>query len=280
MQPETLGAMIALAASLSWGSGDFIGGFASRRLSHYPVLFLNSVSSIFTLFLTALLLKEGIPTPINILYSITAGTFGAFGMAALLKGLAQGSSAIVAPIAGVIGVILPMLAGIVREGLPGASQSAGFFLALIGIWLVTRFNADQNRISRISIIMGLLAGIGFGGFLLLIARVKTEEIFMPLTAAKLASLITALIMLWQSKQPIPRTNVIPFALFSGIIDAGGNVFYLAATQFARLDVVAVLASLYPAVTVLWSYFIFKEMILRKQWIGIIACVLAIILISI
>jgi len=280
MGPQFIGAILALTAAFSWGSGDFIGGFASRRLSHYPALFLSSIGSLTILFLTAVLMGESTPSWSNLMYVVPAGVIGALGMGALFKGLSLGNPAIVAPIAGVIQAVLPLLVGMVDQGIPGWTKLLGFGLGLVGIWLVTRVKTEQVQRSRVSIILAVAAGLGFGSFLVLITRMDTQDIYFPLAAAKFAALITVFILIKLTKQSVPRITRMPITLVSGVLDAGGNVFYLIANQFTRLDIVAVLSSFYPAITVLLSYFILKDKILRTQWIGVIVCVSAIILISI
>jgi len=120
----------------------------------------------------------------------------------------------------------------------------GFGLGLVGIWLVTRGKTDHIHSSRISIILTLAAGLDFGSFLVLITRIDTQEIYIPLASAKIAVLITEFIMIKLTNQSVPRITHMPIALVSGVLDAGGNVFYLVANTFTRLDVVAVLSSFY------------------------------------
>lgn len=184
MSAHFIGIIIALAAATSWGGGDFSGGFAARRISPYQVLFLTTLSSLSLLLILALVWGEGFPSARSMLYAVLAGALGALGLAALYKGLSIGNSAVVAPVAGVIGTIIPVIVGMFVQGFPGYGSLAGFLLALIGIWLVTRFGNDGSNRNNGSLGLAIFAGIGFGGFLTLIAQVDSEQVFSPLVVAK------------------------------------------------------------------------------------------------
>ncbi|MBC8504499.1 MAG: DMT family transporter [Anaerolineales bacterium] len=279
MSIHILGALIALGAAISWGGGDFSGGYAARKINHFQVLFLTSLSSLSLLLILAIVWVEGIPSTTNAIYAILAGTAGALGLAAFYKGLSIGNVAIVAPVGGVIGSIIPVLFGIFIQGFPGYPALSGFALALLGIWLVTKVENGSDSNLKSSLGLATLAGLGFGGFLTLIAQIDGEQIFAPLVVAKFTSLLVAFILIRQSKQSMPKFNRSGIALLSGVLDAGGNMLYLLAIQFTRLDIAALLSSLYPAGTVLLSTFILKEKTTISQWIGVALCITAIMLIT-
>ena len=275
-----MGIGLALAAAISWGSGDFCGGFASRKINQFQVLLLTTSSSLLLLILLSLLGKESFPSAKDIMIAVCAGMSGAVGLAALYKGLSLGNSALVAPVAGVIGAIIPTLIGLVIEGLPSLSMLTGFGLSIAGIWLVTRAQQGNPQMANGGLGLAILAGVGFGGFLALIAQVEGEMIFTPLIFSKLASLVLALCLMRIRRLPVPNPGHSPFAIFAGFLDTGGNILYLLATQFVRLDVAALLSSLYPAATVLLSSLIMKEKISIQQGIGASTCIAAIMLITV
>jgi drug/metabolite transporter (DMT)-like permease len=130
----------------------------------------------------------------------------------------------------------------------------------------------------------IVAGLGFGGFFILIAQVGPGPVFTPLILARGVTFLAALAMLLRQRPPLPqglRAAVAghPMALLAGVLDAGGNVFYLFATQFTRLDVAAVLASLYPVTTVVLAHLLLRERAGVAQWAGVGLCVVAVVLIS-
>jgi len=274
-----IGIIFALTASLSWGAGDFCGGLASRKINPFQVLLLTTSSSLLLMVLFAFLWKENIPKADDIVFAVIAGISGALGLAALYRGLSLGNSALVAPVAGVIGAIVPTLIGILVEGLPNFLVLVGFALSIAGIWLVARTDEGSEHITRSGLGLAVLAGIGFGGFLALIAQIEGEQIFAPLIFSKLASLVLAILLVRMRHLYFIKPAESPIAILSGFLDAGGNVFYIYATQYIRLDIAALLSSLYPAATVLLSNLLLKEKLSVPQWVGASICIVAIMLIT-
>lgn len=275
-----IGIGFSLLAALSWGAGDFFGGFASRKMNQFQVIVLTTFSSLLFLILFSIIWAENLPSSRDIIIAMLAGISGTLGLAALFKGLTLGNSALVASTAGVIGAIIPTLIGILIEGLPSPTTLTGFVLSIVGIWLVSRPKEETKHITQKGLRLAGLAGIGFGGFLALIAQIEGEQIFTPLIFSKSASLILALLLIRFQKLPFPSPVQSPMAIWSGLLDTGGNILYMFATNAIRLDIAALLSSLYPAATVVLFGMILKERISWKQWTGAITCIAAIMLITI
>ena len=87
-----------------------------------------------------------------------------------------------------------------------------------------------------------------------------------------------LLLLGFRRERIPALKSNPLALLAGVLDGGGNVFYLLATQYTRLDVAAVLSSLYPVSTVILASRLTHEHISPRQWVGVFICLTAVVLI--
>ena len=278
MNTDMFGVTFALLSAAIWGSGDFSGGLAARKIGPFQVLMLTAGVGVLILLVCGLVWGEALPSAQDIQWAALAGLAGAFGIAALYRALSMGCAASAAPTSAVITAIVPVLFAALTIGLPRLEQLAGFVLALLGIWLVARAPDGRTESNRKGMLLALLAGVGFGSFFVLVAQVSQGRVFFPLVAARLVSLGVALGMLTLGRQRLPNPLHNPVALLSGLLDTGGNVFYLLATQYTRLDVAAVLSSLYPAATVMLSIVLLKERVSGWQWLGVACCLGAVALI--
>jgi len=128
--------------------------------------------------------------------------------------------------------------------------------------------------------MALLAGCGFGLFFILISRVNHTATFWPLAVARLTSVLFLLVMLRIRQEPLlPRVSVAYLMLLAGVLDALGNAFFVLAAHSGRLDIAAVLSSLYPAATVVLAAVVLHERVTHIQAIGILLALIAVPLIS-
>jgi drug/metabolite transporter (DMT)-like permease len=274
------GAFFALISAALFGMGDFAGGLAARRISPAQVLALSSTLATLLMAAAAVLSGEAWPTGEAMLWSGLAGICGAVGLASLYLGLAVGRAAVVSPVSGVVAALIPVLAAGLSQGLPETRQLAGFVVALPGIWLVSSHSGAEQRsgLGR-ALGLGIAAGLAFGCFFIFLDRVPEGGLFGPMAAVKGAAMIGALVWLAASQQSLPQLRGNPAAWLAGVFDPSANTLYFLATRLTRLDIAAVLSSLYPAVTVLCSRIILKEKISPAQWAGLVLCVGAIALIT-
>jgi drug/metabolite transporter (DMT)-like permease len=270
--------LLGLASAASWGAGDFSGGLASRRAPVLGVLVVGQLAGTALIALTALVLGELAPPAEAIAWAVSAGASGAIGLAALYRGLAIGRMAVVAPVSAVLSAAIPVAWGMAHEGLPTASKLAGFVLAIAGIWLVAR--TGEKGEGRSGLGLAIVAGCGFGGFLVLMHGAAQGGTFWPLAAARATSVALALaIALARRRAWRPARAALPLVLLSGAFDAGGNAFFVLAAQAGRLDVASVLSSMYPASTVVLAALLLRERVSRPQGAGIAAVLAATALIA-
>src|SRR5579859_205899 len=130
--------LLGLAASLSWGAGDFSGGLATRRANVLSVVIAAYALGFALLIALALLWSEPFPSALDMFWGSVAGLAGAVGLASFYQALAVGRMGITAPIAAVLASILPVFFSAFFIGLPSFIQLAGFVLALIAVWFISR----------------------------------------------------------------------------------------------------------------------------------------------
>jgi drug/metabolite transporter (DMT)-like permease len=113
--------------------------------------------------------------------------------------------------------------------------------------------------------------LGVSGFLILIAQVESDSPFLPLVIARLAGVVVAVLVLAGAGTPWLSLRGNPWALGAGMLDAAGNVAYVVAVHHLRVDLAAVLSSLYPAVTVLLALRFMHQALRSRQWLGLALC---------
>jgi drug/metabolite transporter (DMT)-like permease len=273
---ETTG--LSLASAATWGGGDFAGGMAAKRANVFRVVAVAHACGFVAMLAMALLFGEGVPPAVDLWWGAAAGIAGAFGIAALYQALAIGRMAVIAPVASVITGVLPVLVGVRTEGMPDRLQLLGFVMALVSVWLVAR--PDEYVDSHRGLGLAVLAGVSFGLFLIAGKEAGHHGVFWPMVAARLASTsLMSVIVLLSPRDPRPLRNVLWAMVLSGLLDSTGNALFIAATRHGRLDVAAVLSSLYPASTVILARVLLKERISKWQSAGIVGALASVALIS-
>jgi uncharacterized membrane protein len=268
MNADLFAMVYGLSSAISWGAGDFVGGFATKRNHVFSVILISQLVGAGFLVLLALGFGEQLPGLPRFFLGALAGLCGVLGLLALYTGLSGGRMGIVAPLSAVVTAILPVIVALLTEGLPTTAQLVGFGLALVAIWFLS-YSFSGEKISPGELYLPLLAGLGFGLFFVFIARASSESVFWPLVGARVGSIgLMSLLTLLGNQSWIPSRSAMPFMALAGVLDASGNAFFAMATQVGRLDIAAVLSSFYPAATVLLAWFILKERLQWPQWTGV------------
>jgi drug/metabolite transporter (DMT)-like permease len=271
---------LGLASAASWGAGDFSGGLASRRAPATGVVVVSQGVGIALLVALAMVIREVRPTGPDILWAALAGASGALGLLALYSALASGRMGIAAPVSGVVGAVVPVLVGAALQGWPGALRLGGFALALTGVWLLTAAGGGVARAGPRELLLPLLAGVSFGLFFVFIHRAGGAGVLWPLTAARATSMaLLAAIGGVMGTLKLPRHPALGLTCLAGVLDTGGNAFFVLAAQAGRLDVAGVLSSLYPASTVALACWLLGERLTGRQAAGAVVTLAAIACIS-
>ncbi|GAB4549924.1 MAG: DMT family transporter [Anaerolineae bacterium] len=279
METSFTAVLFGLLSAAFWGAGDFVGGMASKRLRAFQVVLTSQIFGMLLLILAAIGFQQPIPPIEDWLLGMFSGLIGGLAILTLYASLASGQMGVAAPLSGVVAAAIPVVVGALLQGLPKSNQIIGFGVGLVAVWLVSR--PETGNLQWRDILLPLLAGLGFGAFLVLINRATTVSTIYPLVGARIGSIAMLTIIALLSRQPpiVPLHSWRIVAL-AGILDSGGNAFFTLAASIGRLDVAGVLSSLYPASTVFLAWLILRENLNRGQLIGVGLTLLAIVLISI
>jgi drug/metabolite transporter (DMT)-like permease len=243
-------ALLALGAALAWGTGDFLGGLASRRARVLTVLAISQLAGLAALAVWLAVTRDPWPGTGEIGPAIAAGAAGVVGLAALYRGLALGPMVIVAPISAA-SPIVPLAVDAINGSTPRAWQWVGIAAVLAGIAVLSREpGGDGERRPAAAVGLALIAALGFGLFIVGIDAAADESVPWAVAAARATATVLALSIALATRTTLrPERAVLPLLLAVGLFDTGANVLVAAATTFGAAGIVAVLSALYPVTTI-------------------------------
>ncbi len=264
--------LLGLAAAVLYGSGDFLGGMATRRAHVLAVLMVVETAAVIAA-LTAAVMWPGPASLAGLAWGISAGLIGGLGLIIFYIGLAAGPMSVVAPVSGLVSTILPVAVALAEGERPGAGVYAGALLCLVAIVLASSAG-DTSAVPRPgragpgrAIGYGIASGASFGLFFLLIRNAGQSGELWPVAAGRIGELAIVLIAAAVLRRGLlPRGAGGPLLLAAagaGVIDVVANICYVAATRTGMFGLAVVLASLYPGVTVLLARVVLGE---RLRWV--------------
>jgi drug/metabolite transporter (DMT)-like permease len=272
---------LALAAALSYGVGDFIGGLATRHAAAVPVVLLSQAAGLVALLAVLPALPAADPTAADLAWGAASGVAGGLGLVLLFRSFALGAMGVAAPVTAVCSAGLPVLVGLALGERPGVVVLVGVGLALAAVGLISREDeAAPGAVPlRRVVTVAAAGGLFFGCFYVLLAETGDDAGLWPLAAARGAStlmLAPAVLLLGRG---LPAARPSAAACLSGIVDMVANVLYLLALRRGLLSVVPVLTSLYPAATVVLARYLLHERVGRAQLVGFAVAAAAVTMIA-
>jgi drug/metabolite transporter (DMT)-like permease len=249
--------VLALAAAVLWGTGDFFGGLATRRVNVLIVLLWSQLAGLAGVAIW--IVASGTARPgADLLYAAAAGVAGAIGLGCLYRGMAIGAMGIVAPISAT-SPIVPLAFSVARGDSPAAVQWAGIALALTGIVLVSREPGGLRGGVAAGVGLALVAALGFGLFVVGLGEAAQESASWAVASARLSSVTIVLLALaWTRTVPRLSRRLVPLVLAVGVFDTGANALIAVATTHGSIGIVAVLSALYPITTILLARAVLHE----------------------
>ncbi len=270
---------LALVSALAYGLSDFVGGVLSKRASPWSVAFVGQLAgAAIVLALTAA--TTGSPTSADLLWAVVAGVGNGLGTAFLYRGFAAGRMGVVAPVSGVGAALVPVAVGLLGGERPGSLVWLGILAALPGIWLVAREPGRRDDAepepTAAGVADGVVAGLGFGSLFAALAQIPDAAGFLPLALNQLvAAAVVVLAATLLRAGWVPRSRSAAAGAATGALGALATGAFLLASQQGPLTVTSVLASLYPAVTVVLAATVLRERVHRTQAVGLVLCGVAV-----
>jgi len=303
MPPIPSNSIDALLAAAFWGMGDFSGGMSvkSAPTSANPigaalrVVLFSHLTSFSVLTVLALSLRQPFPRVASLAWAIAAGILAGSSLVGFYMALSRGAMGASAAISGLLAAAIPSTVELLLAGSPGPHRLAGFAIAGVAIWLIAAGPAQKEERSTILLATG--AGVGFGLYFAALKYAGAHATpFWTMASVRTGSISTCALTLLFFKlhskrsvaedglaQPadpiqIPRRMIL-WILSTAVFDTSGNLLFVAATRAGRLDIASVLASLYPAGTILLAAAMLGERPTGRQLAGMAIAAAAVVLIT-
>lgn len=272
--------VLAAASALVYGTADFLGGLASRRV---PALVVTAVSQMVGLALLVVatpLWPHPNLTASDWAWGAAGGVLGAIGLALFYAALARGPMAVVALVTALVSAIVPIIVGVVEGERPHAIAWIGVAVALVAIAMVAGTHRGAVQADTATLLSAVAAGVGFGSFFVLLAQTHSGAGLVPLLAARIASVsvVTLALVVTGRRLRVGSSNRV-LVMSTGFFDVSANALYLAAVSTGLLTTVAVVSAMYPASTVVLARLVLGERLSVGQRIGLIAAAIAVVLVA-
>ncbi|MBS1821875.1 MAG: DMT family transporter [Acidobacteria bacterium] len=301
--------LLALAAAVLWGGGDFSGGMGAKHAATTArnpmdgalrVVLTSHFGSFAVLTIIALLRGDAFPHGLPLACGLFAGVMGGLSLTAFYIALSRGAMGASAAISGLLAAAIPSVVSIAHDGSPGWMRMAGFVIAGCAIWMIAAGeNPEAVPASTGTMWLAVGSGAGFGVYFVALKYAAAGGLIWPMATARIGSLTTCSVVLLATavaanphlriEMPgtrriggrriwLPRRAVF-WALATAMGDTSGNLLFMAATRAGRLDVASVLASLYPASTILLAAWALHERPTRRQGLGMLVAAAAVVMIT-
>ncbi len=281
---------LGLCSAAFWGGSDFVGGWGARRA---PALLLVASGQILSLaFLVALCIALHVPGPAPrcIVLAGVGGFEGALSLVLFYRALAISTMGLTAALTGLLTALIPVVFSLVKDGLPAPINIGGLAAGCAAIWLITHQRAepaDPDRIdlgqpdqTRTALLLGAVSGIGFGLQLVLLKLASSGGVLWSLTWTRMAGVCALMLAIAFTRSRAPMKAFLVIGILAGALDTIGNLFYVLAARAGRLDIAALVASLYPAGTILLAALLLRERPSRRQMAGIGLALAAVVMLSV
>jgi drug/metabolite transporter (DMT)-like permease len=300
--------LLALAASVGYGVSDFYAGVLARRMPTVLVALWSQVVGVVALGAAAALSGQAF-APAGFAWGIGGGVVGALALLLFYRALEIGPASVAAPVSAA-GTLIPVAASVVAGDAPSALGLAGVPVTVLGLALVARGNAQDDRpetqpcvgpgpvVARAAGVVGrvragsaggggviglsLLAAAGFGTFFLLLdagTAAAPEAELWAILGVLVAALPTTVVAALRAGERVAFSRILLPIGGVAVFDLVGDASLTFAIAGGDLATVGVLASLDPLVTVLLALTLLHERLPRWQALGVVLCLGGVVLVA-
>ena len=294
-------AALGLLSAIVYGSADFLGGVAARRIGPIRTTAVGAVSGLLLLIL-ALSLAGGVWSPAALGWGALSGLVGSAAVGLLYACLAIGPMSILSPLTALVSALVPMTWGLIGGDRFGLVGYLAIGLALVAVVLVG-FVPEKGAVrpSGRALLMAVGAGAMIGLFLILLDQTPADSGVVPLIAnravngAVMWTVVGLLVVRARQRRssgsssganpsPSPSSGMEAAPRFTargtgiasagGALDASANLLILIGLRAGDLTTMSVLVALYPAGTILLAAAVLRERVAPVQWVGLVLAVAA------
>jgi drug/metabolite transporter (DMT)-like permease len=268
--------ILGVLVAMGYGSGDFLGGRASRDAPTLGVLFVAQCIALLGAIVVALVVSADV-TGRDVMFAATAGLLNAAGLGMLYRGLATGRMGVVAPVTAIVAAVVPITWGLASGERPSALTLVGVVMAVSAGGVIAREpdfpDEPPTADARAALFLALGAGTAFGLSFICFAETSDGSGYWPLLIARLAAVFVigvavVAVTLHRHGSILPRSPSRPLAIAAGALDVTATVLLLTALREGLVVVVAPVAAIAPAFTVMWAWGLLKEPVTRHQVVGL------------
>lgn len=289
------GIVLALIASVAYGSSDFVGALAARRR--------GSITATAVIYVSATVVAVGalafLPWDWSsgaLVAGVLAGLFGIAGFVAFYGSLAIGPMSVLSPSIALINSVVPIVAAVLLgDSLPPLGW-VGVVVAIVAGLLVSAEPRRGARVQPRGLLLAAAAGLFLGASIVALDAAPSDSGSLPAALDTLVGLIvigpvalalrTRAAPRWlrrldapESTEPLARRAFVGLTLIAGVLLGASNVVIVLALQSGQLAIISVLINLYPVVTVILAAVLLRERLAAIQGIGVALAVGAAVLLT-
>jgi drug/metabolite transporter (DMT)-like permease len=276
-----LAALLALAASFSWGTSNYLAGVESRTRSVWHVTALSQIAAAAAAGAALLVARQPHPGAWDSFMLVLAGVATAAGLVMFYRALAIGTMSIVAPIIAAQ-VLIPVAAGILAGERPGVHAYVGMVITVGGVMLISwARRGGHDRGNRTAIILAVLTAVCWGFMLLVYGVNGRGSPSWAVFDTRIVSAVVLVVYVLATGRGLPvKGQNLPVLAAIGALLTAANFLFIVAAGLGYLSVVGILGSLSPAVVTAYAQTLLHERLTARQWAGYAAVFAGIVLLAV